>query len=95
MLQFFIVEQISLTILEWNNLDINIGKANSLMPFKNSLLRVGRPTAMPTYSIHNPIGLKFPTRLRLALSHFNEHKLKHDFSISFILKFERFNDSLL
>ena len=82
-------------ILEWNNLDMKIGKTNFLMSFKNSSLRVGRPTAMPMCSLHNPVGLKFPTRLRLALSHFNERKLKHDFSISFILKFERFNDSLL
>ena len=31
------------TILEWNNLDMKIRKVNSLMSFKNSLLRVGRP----------------------------------------------------
>ena len=51
--------------MEWNNLGMKIRKANSLMSFKNSLLRVCRPTAMPTYGIHNPIGLKFLTRLRL------------------------------
>ena len=49
------------------------------MSFKNYLLRVGRPTAMPTYGIHNPIGLKFLTRLRLGLSHLNEHMFKHNF----------------
>ena len=58
---------------------MKIRKANSLMSFKNYLLKVGRPTAMPTYGIHNPIGLKFLTRLRLGLSHLNEHKLKHNF----------------
>ena len=65
-------------ILKWNDLDIKIRKANSLLSFKKSLLRVGRPTAMPTYGIHNPVGLKFLTRLRLGLSHLNEHKFKHN-----------------
>ena len=31
---------------------------------------------MPAHGIHNPIGLKFLTRLRLGLSHLNEHKFK-------------------
>ena len=83
MLQLFVVEQIIFkysyfpsTILEWNNLDIKIRKPNSLMAFKNSLLRVGRPTAKPTSGIHNPISSKFLTRLRLGLSHL---KFKHNF----------------
>ena len=58
-------------ILEWNNLDMKIGKTN--------FLRVGRPTAMPIYGVHNAIGLNFLTRLRLDLSHLNEHKFKHNF----------------
>ena len=58
---------------------MKIRKANSLMSFENSSLRVGRLTAMPTYGVHNPIGLKFLTRLRLGPSHLNEHKLKHNF----------------
>ena len=66
-------------ILLWNNLDIKIRKANSLMSFKNSPLKVGRPTAMPTYGIYNPIGLKFLTTLNLGLIHLNEHKFKHNF----------------
>ena len=39
--------------MEWNNPDMKIRKANSLMPFENSLLRAGRPTAIPTYSKSN------------------------------------------
>ena len=46
---------------------------------KNYLLKTGWPTAKPTYNIHNPIGLKFLTRLRLELSHLNKHKFKHNF----------------
>lgn len=48
------------------------------MSSKNYLLRVGRPTAKPTYGIQNPIGLKFLTRFRLILSHPNEHRFKHN-----------------
>ena len=47
------------------------------MSFKDSLLRVGRPTAKSTYGIHNLIGLTFLTRLRLGLSHLHEHMFKH------------------
>ena len=43
------------------------------------LRKVGRPTAKPIYNIHNSIGLKLLTRLRLGLSHLNEHKFKHNF----------------
>ena len=49
------------------------------MSFKNSLLRVIRPSAMSTHGIHNLIGLKFLTSLPLGLSHLNEHKFKHNF----------------
>ena len=31
------------------------------------------------FSIHNPVGAKLLTHLRLQLSHLNEHKFGHDF----------------
>ena len=31
------------------------------------------------FSVHNPVGLKLPTHLRLQLSHLNEHKFRHGF----------------
>ena len=65
-------------ILEWNKLNMQT-RSESFLSFKNSLLKIGQPTAKPTYKIHNPIGLKFLTRLRLGLSHLNEHKFKHNF----------------
>ena len=46
---------------------------------KNSLLKIGWPTAKPTYNIHNPIDLKFLTRLRLRVSHLNKHKFEYNF----------------
>ena len=65
-------------MFEWNNLEIKIRKANTLISFKNSLLRFGYPTAKATYGIHNPIDLKFLTRSRLGLSHLNKHKFKYN-----------------
>ena len=58
---------------------MQIRRTESFLFFKNSLLKIGGPTAKPTCNIHNLIGLKFLARLRLGLSHLNEHKLKHNF----------------
>ena len=30
-----------------------------------------------TYNIHNPLGVKYLTRLRIGFSHLKEHKFKH------------------
>ena len=67
------------TILEWNKLDMQIRRSESFLSFKNYLLKTGWPTAKPTSNIHNPISLKFHTRLRLGLSHLYEQKFKHNF----------------
>ena len=37
-----------------------------------------RPKCNHTYGIHNPTGLKLLTRLRLGLSHLNDHKFNHN-----------------
>ena len=58
---------------------MKIRRSESSLSFKNSLQKIGRQTAKPTYNIHNPTGLKFLTRLKLELSHLNEHKFKHNF----------------
>ena len=52
-----------------NKLDVTLRKSESLPYFRNALLSIGRPTAKPIYNIHNPIGLKLLTRLRLGLIH--------------------------
>ena len=66
-------------ILEWNKLDMQIKRSESFLSFENSLLNIDRPTAKPTYNLHNSIGLKYLTRLRLGLNYFKEHKFKQDF----------------
>ena len=49
------------------------------MKFRNSLLKVGRPTQNSIYNIHDPLGIKYLTRLRLGLSHLNEHEFGNNF----------------
>ena len=48
--------------------------------FKASLLKLGRPHASSTYRIHNLVGLRLLTCLRLGVSHLNEHKFRHNFA---------------
>ena len=67
------------TILEWNKLNMQIRRSESFLPFSKSLLKIDPPAAKPTYNIHNRIGPKFHTRLRLGLSHLNRHKFKYNF----------------
>ena len=67
-------------INEWNKVDDEIKGATSFSMFKASLLKLGRPHANSTYRIHNPVGIRFLTRLHLGLSHLNEHKFRHNFA---------------
>ena len=39
----------------------------------------GRPHASSTYRIHNLVGIRLLSRLRLGLSHLNEHKFRYNF----------------
>ena len=43
------------------------------------MLNLIRPKCNETYGIHNPTGLELLTRLRLGLSHLNDHKSNHNF----------------
>ena len=52
--------------------------AKSFLIFRNSLLKIGRPIQNWTYNIHDPMGIKYLTRLRLGLSHLNDHKFRHN-----------------
>ena len=66
-------------IKEWNKLDNIIRKAESLGKFKSLLLSFIRVKSRSVFSIHDPIGIKLLTRLRLGFSHLNEHKFRHNF----------------
>ena len=64
--------------MECNKLSSSI--RNSTYPvFQDHLLNIIRPVSNPVYNIQNYIGLKLLTRLRLGLSHLNEHRFNHNF----------------
>ena len=65
-------------INEWNNLNVEIKNARSLNIFKNSVLCEKRENSL--FSVHDPLGAKLLTRLRLKYSHLNEHKFRHGFN---------------
>ena len=66
------------TVIEWNRVDKNIRKSESLNIFKKSILEFIRPSQDRFYNCHNPKGIKLLTRLRFGLSHLREHN-KHSF----------------
>ena len=66
-------------ITEWNQLDLNIRHSASLDTFKKKLLNFIRFCDNSIFGIHNPLGIKLITRLRLGLIHLHEHKFRHCF----------------
>ena len=66
-------------ITEWNKLDCYISNADSFEVFKKRLLSFIRPMPNSIYNIHNPLGVKYLTRLRIGFSHLKEHKFKYNF----------------
>ena len=68
----------SWTINDWNKIDIKI-RNSPYSVFRNYMLNEIRPKPSPLYNIHNPPGIKLLTRLRLVLSHLNQHKFNHNF----------------
>ena len=66
------------TITEWNSLDLQIRNL-SYAAFRKHFFDEFRPTPNSVFNIHNPVGMKLLTRLRLGLSHLNEHRFNHKF----------------
>ena len=66
-------------ITEWNKLDLDIRNSASLNTFKKKLLNFIRPSVNSILDIHNPLGIKLLTRLRLGHSHLHEHKFRYCF----------------
>ena len=66
-------------IRTWNALDPDIRNLKSLSAFKNSLRKFTKRSPSPLHGIHNPIGIKLVTRLRMGLSHLRDHKFRHNF----------------
>ena len=66
-------------VIQWNNLDLSIRNSESLSIFKKCILKFIRPSPSRTHNCFNTKGIKYLTRLGLALSHLREHKFKHGF----------------
>ena len=54
------------TITEWNKLDLGICNSTSINIFKDRLLQFLKLLGNSVYKCHNPIGIKYLTRLRLG-----------------------------
>ena len=67
-------------IVEWNTLSREVRNSENIRIFKKRLLEFIRPLPNSIFDIYNPYGIKLLTRLRLGLSHLNEHKFKHRFN---------------
>ena len=63
----------------WNLLSSFIKSSPSLNVFKKRYMEFFNVTPNPIYGIHNPVGLKYLTRLRVGLSHLRSHKYLHKF----------------
>ena len=69
------------TITEWNSLDLQICNL-SYTAFRKHFIDEFRLVPNSVFNIHNPVGIKLLTRLRLGLSHLNEHSFNPKFQSS-------------
>ena len=58
---------------------MNIRNSTNLHIFRVRLLQFVRPSENSVFTCHNPIRIKYLTRLRLGFSHLRYHKFKHGF----------------
>ena len=66
-------------ITEWNKLNDKVRNAVSISIFKNQILNFIKTKENSLFGIHDILGVKLLTRLRLNFSHLNEHKFRHNF----------------
>ena len=67
------------SIIEQNNLDPTLRNSKSCAVLKNSTLKLSRPSPRNVFNYDNYKGIRLITRLRVGMSHLNEHKFKHNF----------------
>ena len=65
---------------DWNKLDPKIRNCTSYLRFKNALIYFIRPAENKIFNVHDEVGIKLLTRLRLGFSHLPEHKFRHNFA---------------
>ena len=71
-----------LVISVQNKLDLKIRNSATLESFKKQILSSIRPRRNSTFKLHNPLGIKLHTRVRVNLNHLKEQKLKYNFKDS-------------
>ena len=64
---------------ERNKLHLQLHNAKFFKKFRNTLVKFERPSRDLIYRIHHLLRMKLLTRWRLGLSHFNDHRFKHNF----------------
>ena len=64
-------------INQWNNPKPEVRNAKQIWVFKKIIITEKKKNSL--FSIHNPVGVKLLTRLRLHLRHLNKHKFRHGF----------------
>ena len=79
---FFMNSFFPYTANEWNNLHNIIKSSELYLILRKTILKLIRPKCNDTYGIPNLTGLKLFTRLRLGLSHLNDHKFNQHFKDS-------------
>ena len=67
------------TLSYWFNLGLSIRNSESISIFKSKLLSFILPLQNNIFNIFDPQESKMLTRLRLGISHMNEHKFRHNF----------------
>ena len=68
-----------LAITEWNKLDPNLPRCDSYNIFKSYILKFIKLCSKSFFNCHNPIRIKYITRIRLDLTHLRQHKFKNSF----------------
>ena len=66
-------------ITEWNKVGLSSCNSTSLYIFKRRLSQFVKPLENSFFTCHNPIGIKYLTRLRLEFSQLCYRKFKHGF----------------
>ena len=66
-------------ITSWNNVIIHFDNIPSINILKDHILSLIRPKGKNIYGIHDPLGLRYLTLLRVGLSFLRCHKQCHNF----------------
>ena len=64
---------------EWHKLGPELKNSLSIPQCKEGLHIFIRPKICPIYKVHDLLGLKLLTRLRINFSHLREHKFRYNF----------------